>query len=474
MARRGENPWQVGLATILVVLAAPTDAEPAPQSRPAEVTHGDFDGDGRQDVALGAPYAGTDEQGFVYVYLNSASGLATAPTQILKGARGGEHFGASVQSARDVDGDKIADLLVASRDDMESIRGTGRAQLFRGTKDGLATASSWSVDGLAGLGFRGKGLTFTTVLAGLGDIDGDGYGDVAIGAPEEPNSAAGTGKVLFFRGGPAGLSTTPAFTSDVPNNSGELAGMPAIGLGRAVSAAGDVDGDGYADVLWSAPAYSTGGQLAASGTKVNGGLVCLNDCAGVRAPPTNLKDRQAWGCVIRTAHARVVENGPTSACTACTATQLQNCGYFTAACNEPLGGCTACDSNMGDGGAAPCRSPGKPICAVSGPNKGACRPPCDGSFGSKTPNACTSLVPHCETSGPESGRCTACAGNYGTGSPRACWSERPVCVASGPAKGACALAPKAGRPSAKQSMSGEGLGGFVKRAVRRAWLWLHG
>lgn len=438
--------------------------------RATELTHGDFDGDGKQDIAIGVPMAGNAEEGAVYIYMNGPNGIGKTPSKVLVGSLPGAHFGTSVQYARDVDGDGHGDLLVAARPDMYTASAPGASvYLFQGAASGLQDVSAWKLGGLHGLGYRGPGLSYVTVMAGVGDVDGDGFADVAIGAPEEPNSRGGTGKVLVFRGSSTGLPATPDIVSELEDNAGGIAPRPAIFLGHAVAAAGDVDGDGFADYLQSADGYSTGGQVGRFGGTSNGGLVCLNGCAGARAPANNLFRRTDSGCVVRSAHARSADADETRACTACTASQTQNCGFFKAACDDAIGGCAACDGNLGDATSAPCRSASKPICSLTGPNKGACRAACDGNFGAKTSNACTSVVPFCERSGPDAGRCMACDGDFGATAPHACASNRPQCVTSGPTKGLCQARPKSG--GTKQSVDAPGVGGAVTRTIRRLKGW---
>src|SRR5262249_47285175 len=109
-------------------------------------------------------------------------------------------------------------------------------------EDGLGTSSAtWEVN----VPKRGApvGTSWGTVL----DVDGDGLADVAVGAPVEAGNA---GRVYVFRGGLAGLSQPPLVLSP-PD-----AGSETFGFGLA--SAGDVDGDGYADLLVGAPCFEAG------------------------------------------------------------------------------------------------------------------------------------------------------------------------------------------------------------------------
>ena len=103
--------------------------------------------------------------------------------------------------------------------------GSGRAYVYLGAVGGLAAAPAFTLTG---------GSQFGASVGPAGDVDHDGYADVIVGAP-------GSGEAYVFRGGPAGLITTPHIVLSEP---------PAAGLfGCSVYTAGDVNGDGYSDVI---------------------------------------------------------------------------------------------------------------------------------------------------------------------------------------------------------------------------------
>ena len=116
----------------------------------------------------------------------------------------------------------------------------GRAYLYLGSASGLAASPAWSAAGGQG------GARFGSAVAGAGDVDGDGYDDVLVGAAGDDTGALDAGRAYLYLGSPAGLTSAPVWTVE-----GEQAGE---GLGSALGA-GDVNADGYADVVVAAPFF---------------------------------------------------------------------------------------------------------------------------------------------------------------------------------------------------------------------------
>ena len=155
-----------------------------------------------------------------------------------------------VDGAGDVNGDGYDDVLVGDPWYDGSGLDSGRVELYYGAPSGLADQPDWTVEwGLDDQWYGGR-------PRGLGDVNGDGYSDVAISDPFWDNEAGdNVGAVQVYLGSPAGLPSTADWVYE--------SGQPDDQLGWDVDAAGDVNGDGYSDMIVGAPGFdgSRGGRL---------------------------------------------------------------------------------------------------------------------------------------------------------------------------------------------------------------------
>ena len=190
-------------------------------------TAGDVNGDGFDDIVAGA-YHHANFRGRAYVYLGSSSGLQAAST-VLDGEGSGDYFGRSVATAGDVNGDGYDDLIIGAQ---AYDRSTGRAYLYTGGPAGLTTSPVSVVSG------EGPSDSFGQSVAPAGDVDGDGYDDIIVGAHSFEN---GTGRVYVYGGSSSGLKANPILVA-TGSREGDRYGF-------SVGAAGDVNGDGYGDVV---------------------------------------------------------------------------------------------------------------------------------------------------------------------------------------------------------------------------------
>jgi len=206
-------------------------------------TAGDVNGDGYADVIVGAPYFsnGAANQGGAWVYHGSADGVLDAYDNRDEGEQANAHFGWSVALAGDVNGDGYADVIVGAPDNDDTNDNEGSAYVWYGHASGISSTRDWNDQGLFEDAFFGKSV------ATAGDVNGDGYSDIIVGAPGRASAA---GKAFIYHGGPDGPQVTAGWTK-----TGERADA---NFGFSVSTAGDVNGDGYADVIIGAPYWDEG------------------------------------------------------------------------------------------------------------------------------------------------------------------------------------------------------------------------
>lgn len=201
---------------------------------------GDHDGDGYADIVV----AGTGYQsnrGWAQLHRGSATGPSATPTITMSGSAAGERLGQSVATAGDIDGDGYADFLVGiPRRDANR----GHVLLFHGNPNGSAEVL-WSQPG-------GADSFFGQCVATAGDVNGDGFSDVLIGAPFQDNGQDNEGRAYVYRG-QAGISSY----SQLSYAESDLPGL-LLAYGYAVTRVGDVDGDGYDDLLASANSGNVG------------------------------------------------------------------------------------------------------------------------------------------------------------------------------------------------------------------------
>ncbi len=216
---------------------------------------GDVNGDELDDVLVGQA-ASSGAGGRAYVVFGKTDGVTVQMSDLDAGIGGfaivgavGDGLGNSVAGIGDFNGDGLADIVVGAPRDEGSLI-AGNSYVVFGKTDTLAvhvTALTGS-DGLVIQGQNGGALDGYSV-AGAGDVNGDGFADVIIGAPAEAG-AAGRAYVVYGKS-----DNTAIDLSDLASGTGGIAIDGAAGdrLGDAVSNAGDVNGDGYGDLIVSAP-----------------------------------------------------------------------------------------------------------------------------------------------------------------------------------------------------------------------------
>ena len=226
-------------------------------------TAGDVNGDGYSDVIVGADYYDNDQEdeGRAYVYHGGAAGLAAEPAWTAESDQAYAQFGISVGTAGDVNGDGYSDIIVGAFYYNGGQNREGQAYVYHGSAIGLAADPAWTAEG------NQTSALFGYAVRTAGDVNGDGYGDVIIGAYTYDNGQENEGRVYVYHGSPAGLATDPSWTAESNQDSALL--------GWSVGTAGDVNGDGYSDVIAGAVWYSNGQVYEGQAAVYHGGPMGL-------------------------------------------------------------------------------------------------------------------------------------------------------------------------------------------------------
>jgi glycosylphosphatidylinositol phospholipase D len=221
---------------------------------------GDVNGDGIDDLIIGAPGAGEYDVGASYVISGSDQGLpatidlASDADVTIKGAAAFDRSGYSVSGAGDVNGDGIDDLIIgapfAYYNDMEY---NGASYVVFGSDQGLPATIDLASD--ADLTIHGYLHQDGISVSGAGDVNGDGIDDLIIGT-RYAFLTADVSYVIFGsdQGFPATIHLASGADLTIQGNADQA--------GRSVSGAGDVNGDGIDDLLIGAPYADPNGRGA--------------------------------------------------------------------------------------------------------------------------------------------------------------------------------------------------------------------
>ena len=244
---------------------------------------GDVNGDGLDDVIVGAK--GDDPNGSLsgatFVVFGKTGGAAVELSAIQAGSGGfvingvtaSDYSGYSVSSAGDVNGDGLDDLIIGAWGDDPNGTGSGASFVVFGKTDGAAVELSAIDTGTGGFAINGvsAGDKSGFSVSSAGDVNGDGLDDLIVGAyADDPNGASSGASFVVF-GKTDGITVE---LSDVEAGRGGFVinGVSASDLsGISVSSAGDVNGDGFDDLIVGSPYDAPNGSKSGASFVIFGG-----------------------------------------------------------------------------------------------------------------------------------------------------------------------------------------------------------
>jgi hypothetical protein len=199
---------------------------------------GDLNDDGFDDIIVGAVLSDDSLKGQAFIYFGGAE-FDNEVNLVLKGEEYNDRFGRSVACAGDVNGDNYSDVIVGAY--INSGYDPGKAYIYFG-------GSAMDADADVILTGLSNGDAFGCSVASAGDVNNDGYDDVVVGAYQDGETS--TGHAYIYFGGPDMDNSPDLLLNSCDNSDGYTY------LGISVSSAGDVNNDGYDDVI--AGAYQAG------------------------------------------------------------------------------------------------------------------------------------------------------------------------------------------------------------------------
>lgn len=245
-------------------------------------TAGDVNGDGFSDVIVGAPWldSGQTDEGRAFVYLGSASGLSLTPNWTVEGNQANAHFGWSVATAGDVNGDGFSDVIIGAIDFDNGQSNEGKSFVYYGSSSGLSLIANWTAES------NQASSQFGYCVSSAGDVNGDGFSDVIIGARYFDNGQSDEGRAYVYYGSVNGLSLAENWTAESNQSDAEF--------GFSVSTAGDINGDGYSDVIVGARLSDNGQTNEGRAYVYNGSLAGLNSFASWSGESDQAGSEYGW------------------------------------------------------------------------------------------------------------------------------------------------------------------------------------
>jgi FG-GAP repeat/FG-GAP-like repeat/Secretion system C-terminal sorting domain len=226
---------------------------------------GDANGDGYSDVIIGSPQFdnGETDEGAAFVYYGSASGINTSMQTHLEANQSNAHFGFSVSCAGDVNNDGYSDVIAGAKDFDNGETDEGAAFIYVGTSAGTNNATM-----ITQLEGNQVNALMGYSVACAGDVNADGYSDIIVGVPGFLNGQVGEGGAFIYHGSISGIH---AIETQLESN--QVNGA----MGISVASAGDVNGDGYSDAITGSPQYDNGQTDEGAAFVYHGGVVTVTD-----------------------------------------------------------------------------------------------------------------------------------------------------------------------------------------------------
>ena len=223
---------------------------------------GDVDGDGLGDLLVGTQGAGPSgaNSGMVSLFLGASLPEEGGTIELwsrdmrFAGEASDDRLGTDVQALGDLDGDGLADFLLSARNSDDSWTDAGKTYLIKATSIPYGEETYAVAGAPAFLGEAEHDKSGTSVAA-LGDVDGDGLPDLAIGAPRNDTGGEDAGAVYVV----LGSSAVTATAFPLASANGLIRGVEeGARFGEKLVSVGDVDGDGRGDLLVGAPRAGAG------------------------------------------------------------------------------------------------------------------------------------------------------------------------------------------------------------------------
>ncbi|MCP3945187.1 integrin alpha, partial [Herbaspirillum sp.] len=224
-------------------------------------------------------------EGRAYVYHGSASGLSASPDWTAESNQASANFGNSVGTAGDVNNDGYADVIVGAWAYDNSESDEGGAFVYHGSASGLSASPDWTAESNQTSAFFGYSVSTA------GDVNNDGYDDVIVGVLGFDNGESDEGRAYVYYGSASGMDISEDWSAE--------SNQASANFGWSVGTAGDVNSDGYADVIVGAYYYDNGESDEGRAYVYHGSASGLS-----AAPDWTAESNQAsafFGCSVGTA-----------------------------------------------------------------------------------------------------------------------------------------------------------------------------